>query len=63
MSSSPSSSILSDAVAKNPTFFSVNLGLHDVLKYALKGGASDSITPMAGAMALALKLVSITCDR
>jgi hypothetical protein len=52
MSSSPSSSILSDAVAKNPTFFSVNLGLHDVLKYALKGGASDSITPMAGAIGI-----------
>ncbi|MBK8367838.1 MAG: hypothetical protein IPL10_10550 [Bacteroidetes bacterium] len=52
MSSSPSSSILSDAVAKNPTFFSVNLGLQDVLKYALKGGASDSITPMAGAIGI-----------
>lgn len=48
MSSSSSSSILSDAVAKNPTFFSVNLGLHDVLKYTLKGGASDSITPISG---------------
>jgi hypothetical protein len=50
MSSNPSSSILSDAVAKNPTFFSVNLGLHDVLKYALKGAAADSITPIAGAI-------------
>ena len=48
MSSSASSSILSDAIAKNPTFFSVNLGLPDVLKYTLKGGASDSITPIAG---------------
>ena len=48
MSSSASSSILSDAIAKNPTFFSVNLGLQDVLKYTLKGGASDSITPIAG---------------
>ncbi len=48
MSSSASSSILSDAVAKNPTFFSVNLGLQDVLKYTLKGGASDSITPISG---------------
>jgi hypothetical protein len=48
MSSSGSSSILSDAVAKNPTFFSVNLGLQDVLKYTLKGAASDSITPISG---------------
>ena len=48
MSSSASSSILSDAIAKNPTFFSVNLGLQDVLKYTLKGGVSDSITPIAG---------------
>ena len=50
MASSASSSILSDAIAKNPTFFSVNLGLHDVLKYTLKGAASDSITPIAGAI-------------
>ena len=48
MASSASSSILSDAVAKNPTFFSVNLGLHDVLKYTLKGATADSITPIAG---------------
>lgn len=48
MASSTSSSILSDALAKNPTFFSVNLGLHDVLKYTLKGGASDNITPVSG---------------
>lgn len=50
MASSVSSSILSDAIAKNPTFFSVNLGLHDVLKYTLKGAASDSISPIAGAI-------------
>ena len=50
MASSASSSILSDAVAKNPTFFSVNLGLHDVLKYTLKGAAADSITPIAGSV-------------
>ncbi len=50
MASSGSSSVLSDAVAKNPTFFSVNLGLHDVLKYTLKGAASDSISPISGAI-------------
>jgi hypothetical protein len=48
MSSSGSSSILSDALAKNPTFFSVNLGLNDVMRYTLKGAASDSITPLLG---------------
>ena len=55
MSSSASSSVLSDAVAKNPTFFSVNLGLHDVLKYALKGGASDSISPLSGSVNVSLR--------
>lgn len=48
MASSGSSSILSDAVSKNPTFFSVMLGLNDVLNYALKGAASESMTPIAG---------------
>lgn len=48
MASSSTSSILSDALAKNPTFFSIELGLYDVLKYALKGAASDYITPVLG---------------
>lgn len=48
MASSSTSSILYDAISRNPTFFSLNLGLHDVLKYALKGGASDNITPVSG---------------
>lgn len=47
MASGSTSSILSDAIAKSPTFFSVELGLYDVLKYALKG-ASDYITPVSG---------------
>ncbi|MES2762979.1 MAG: SGNH/GDSL hydrolase family protein [Bacteroidota bacterium] len=50
MASSPASSVLSDAVAKNPTFFSVMLGLNDVLNYALKGATSESISPVAGPM-------------
>ena len=50
MASSGSSSILSDAIAKNPTFFSVMLGLNDVLNFALKGAASESITPVAGSV-------------
>jgi len=50
MASNASSSILSDAVAKNPTFFTVMLGLNDVLNFALKGAASESITPVNGAV-------------
>lgn len=50
MSSNSSSSVLSDAVAKNPTFFTVMLGLNDVLNYALKGATSESITPIAGSI-------------
>ncbi len=42
------SSLLSDAVAMNPTFFSVFIGNNDVLAYALEGGASDAITPPSG---------------
>ncbi len=42
------SSILSDAVAMNPTFFSVFIGNNDVLAYALKGASSDAITPTSG---------------
>ena len=41
-------SILSDAVAQNPTFFSLSIGDDDVLNFALAGGASDAITPSAG---------------
>ncbi len=48
MASNPSSSILSDAVAKNPTFFTVELGLNDVLNFALKGGTTGPISPVGG---------------
>jgi len=50
MASSGTSSVLNDAISRNPTFFSVNLGLHDVLKYALKGGTSNNITPISGSI-------------
>lgn len=50
MASNTTASILSDAVSKNPSFFSVMLGLNDVLNFALKGGASESITPIFGAI-------------
>jgi lysophospholipase L1-like esterase len=48
MASGASSSILSDALARNPTFFTVALGLNDVLNYALKGATADAITPING---------------
>jgi hypothetical protein len=49
MASNPTTaSILSDAVALTPTFFSLFLGNNDVLVYAMHGGASDFITPPTG---------------
>lgn len=38
------STVLGEALAQNPTFFSVWIGSNDVLGYALSGGAADSIT-------------------
>lgn len=49
MASNPAtSSILSDALLLKPTFFSLFIGNNDVLAYALSGGTSDTITPLAG---------------
>ena len=44
-----SNSILSDAAAQAPTFFSMYLGHDDVMNYAMSGGLGDIITPSAGA--------------
>jgi hypothetical protein len=44
MASGASASVLSDALSQNPSFFSLQLGMSDVLSYALAGGAYDSIT-------------------
>ena len=41
------SSILSDAVNQNPTFFSLLIGSEDVMGFALSGGVSDTITPLS----------------
>ena len=41
------SSMLSDAMLLNPTFFSLFIGNNDVLLYATSGGAKDFITPTA----------------
>jgi hypothetical protein len=43
-----SASILSEAAAQNPTFFSLYIGNDDVMGYALSGGTTDAITPSAG---------------
>jgi hypothetical protein len=44
-----SASMVAKAAAQNPTFFSLFIGSNDVLGYSLSGGASDAITPSAGA--------------
>ncbi len=43
-----SASILSDAMAQNPTFFSLSIGNDDIMSYALAGAAADVITPSEG---------------
>ncbi len=48
MASDPNTTVLQDAVAANPTFFSVLIGSNDVLGYATSGGdGSDPITSQA----------------
>ena len=48
--SSPSTSIIADAMAQTPTFFSLWIGNNDVLGYATTGGdGTDPITPASGA--------------
>jgi len=43
------SSVLGDAMTRNPTFFSVFVGMDEVLQYAKKGAAVGSLTPVNGA--------------
>ena len=59
MASSPSATVLGDALAQGPTFFSLWIGNNDVLGYALSGGESnpaadnyDPITPLNGAVGI-----------
>ena len=42
--SSSTASVLADAAAQQPTFFTCWIGANDVLTYAIAGGAEDSIT-------------------
>ena len=45
MSSSANASVMDDAFASQPTFFSLFLGLEEVLEYAKSGGTNENITP------------------
>lgn len=42
--SSPSATIIGDAVAQNPTFFSLWIGNNDILSYATNGGSGEDQT-------------------
>ncbi len=44
--SSPSTSVIEDAMDLQPTFFSLWIGNNDVLSYALAGGYDEDITPL-----------------
>lgn len=54
MASSTTATILGDAMAQNPTFFTLSeIGGNDVLGYAISGGdGTDAITPSAGAVGI-----------
>lgn len=45
--SSPATTVLEDALALDPTFFSLWIGSNDILGYALSGGEDNPITPPA----------------
>lgn len=44
MASSDNATLIDDALAVNPTFFSLWIGNNDVLSYALSGGTEENIT-------------------
>lgn len=49
MASSPTATVLGDAMAQSPTFFSLWMGTNDILGYATTGGdGTDAITPIDG---------------
>jgi len=50
MASAPNASVLADAMAQSPTFFSLWIGNDDALGYATSGGdGSNPLTPISGA--------------
>ena len=49
MASNPiTGQVLSDALSRNPTFFSFFVGMDEVLAYAKKGAATGNLTPVFG---------------
>lgn len=48
VSNAATASVLSDALAQNPTFFTFMVGDFDILKYAKSGGTSGPIPPSSG---------------
>jgi lysophospholipase L1-like esterase len=70
IASAPTATVLGDAMAQNPTFFTLSeVGGNDVLGYALSGGdGSDPITPSAGPPGIgfdesfALLIATLTSD-
>lgn len=56
--SSASTSVVADAMAQNPTFFSLWIGNNDVLGYATSGGIGDILTPTANFSAYMSALVT-----
>jgi hypothetical protein len=56
MTSDPANaSVLSDALALNPSFFTLMLGDADIMKYATSGGTLSPITPSYGTSGLAFE--------
>ena len=50
MASTPNASVLADAMAQQPSFFSLWIGGNDVLGYAASGGdGTNPLTPLSGA--------------
>jgi len=56
--SSAATSVLADAMAQNPTFFSLWIGNNDVLGYATSGGVGDILTPVANFQAYMTAIVT-----
>ena len=59
--SDPNTNVLADAMAVQPTFFTLWAGINDVLTYAIAGGEQDSITDQqlfAGVMQSMLKTLT-----
>lgn len=48
-SNQTSASVMQDVMASQPTFFSLFLGMDEVLAFAKKGAATGSLTPLSGA--------------